>query len=317
MRNWRTLWGFILIELSTPAIRSTILVVDDNLLNIEVIYEMLTPSYEVLFATSGLEALELTVATNPDLILLDVMMPGLNGYEVCRHLKADMVTQHIPIIFITAAGQTDSEEKGLKLGAIDYIAKPFSPAVVKARIANHLELKRYRDLLADLAWVDGLTGVRNRRQFDDFIERELRTAVRADRPLSLIMLDIDYFKHYNDHYGHLVGDDCLKKVAQALEHSLCRSADMIFRYGGEEFACLLPETNAAGAMAVAHRMLDVIQTLNIEHVNSAKKIITVSIGVCTLIPQQRSKIENLIVPADKALYRAKELGRNRVEFADE
>ena len=189
--------------------------------------------------------------------------------------------------------------------------------MVKARIANHLELKRYRDLLADLAWVDGLTGVRNRRQFDDFIERELRTAVRADRPLSLIMLDIDYFKHYNDHYGHLVGDDCLKKVAQALEHSLCRSADMIFRYGGEEFACLLPETNAAGAMAVAHRMLDVIQTLNIEHVNSAKKIITVSIGVCTLIPQQRSKIENLIVPADKALYRAKELGRNRVEFADE
>ncbi|MBH1970741.1 diguanylate cyclase [Moraxellaceae bacterium AER2_44_116] len=311
------LWGFILIELSSPAIRATILVVDDNLSNIEVIYEMLTPTYEVLFATSGLEALELTVATHPDLILLDVMMPGLNGYEVCRHLKADIVTQHIPIIFITAVGQTDSEEKGLKLGAIDYIAKPFSPAVVKARIANHLELKRYRDLLADLAWVDGLTGVRNRRQFDDFIERELRTAVRADRPLSLIMLDIDYFKHYNDHYGHLMGDDCLKKVAQTLESSLCRSADMIFRYGGEEFACLLPETNAAGAMAVANRMLDVIQTLNIEHVNSAKKIVTLSIGVCTLIPQQRSKIENLIVPADKALYRAKELGRNRVEFADE
>jgi len=257
------LWGFILIELSSPTIRSTILVVDDNLLNIEVIYEMLTPTYEVLFATSGLEALELTVATHPDLILLDVMMPGLNGYEVCRHLKMDVVTQHIPIIFITAAGQTDSEEKGLKLGAIDYITKPFSPAVVKARIANHLELKRYRDLLADLAWVDGLTGVRNRRQFDDFIERELRTAFRADRPLSLIMLDIDYFKHYNDHYGHLMGDDCLKKVAQTLESSLCRSADMIFRYGGEEFACLLPETNAAGAMAVAHRMLDVIQTLNI------------------------------------------------------
>jgi diguanylate cyclase (GGDEF)-like protein len=311
------LWGFILIELSPSSVRSTILVVDDNLLNIEVIYEMLTPTYEVLFATSGLEALELTVATHPDLILLDVMMPGLNGYEVCRHLKMDVVTQQIPIIFITAVGQTDSEEKGLKLGAIDYIAKPFSPAVVKARIANHLELKRYRDLLADLAWVDGLTGVRNRRQFDDFIERELRTAVRADRPLSLIMLDIDYFKHYNDHYGHLAGDDCLKKVAQTLERALCRSADMIFRYGGEEFACLLPETNAAGAMAVAHRMLDVIQQLNIEHVNSAKKVVTVSIGVCTLTPQQRSKIENLIAPADKALYRAKELGRNRIEFADE
>jgi len=311
------LWGFILIELSPSSVRSTILVVDDNLSNIEVIYEMLTPTYEVLFATSGLEALELTVATHPDLILLDVMMPGLNGYEVCRHLKMDVVTQQIPIIFITAVGQTDSEEKGLKLGAIDYIAKPFSPAVVKARIANHLELKRYRDLLADLAWVDGLTGVRNRRQFDDFIERELRTAVRADRPLSLIMLDIDYFKHYNDHYGHLAGDDCLKKVAQTLESALCRSADMIFRYGGEEFACLLPETNAAGAMAVAHRMLDVIQQLNIEHVNSAKKVVTVSVGVCTLIPQQRSKIENLIEPADKALYRAKELGRNRVEFADE
>ena len=172
-----------MINFAEPTNRQTILVVDDNVSNIEVIYEMLAPHYEVLFATSGVEALELTVSTRPDLLLLDVLMPGLNGYEVCRHLKSNIITQHIPIIFITAIGQTDSEEKGLKLGAIDYIAKPFSPAVVKARIANHLELKRYRDLLADLAWIDGLTGVRNRRQFDDFLERELRTAVRADRPV--------------------------------------------------------------------------------------------------------------------------------------
>ncbi len=306
-----------MINFAEPTNRQTILVVDDNVSNIEVIYEMLAPHYEVLFATSGVEALELTVSTRPDLLLLDVLMPGLNGYEVCRHLKSNIITQHIPIIFITAIGQTDSEEKGLKLGAIDYIAKPFSPAVVKARIANHLELKRYRDLLADLAWIDGLTGVRNRRQFDDFLERELRTAVRADRPLSLIMLDIDYFKAYNDHYGHLQGDDCLKTVAQALSQTLCRSADMLFRYGGEEFTCLLPETNAAGAMAVATRMLECIRTLNIEHPASDKKIVTVSLGVCTLIPQQHSKTEDLIAPADKALYQAKALGRNRIEFADD
>ncbi len=306
-----------MIDLNIPSTRQSVLVVDDNLMNIEVIHEMLSANYEVLFATSGVEAIELAVITRPDLILLDVLMPGLSGYEVCRNLKSNIITQHIPIVFITAVGQTESEEKGLKLGAIDYIAKPFSPAVLKARIANHLELKRYRDLLSDLAWIDGLTAVRNRRQFDDFIERDLRTAIRTDRPLSLIMLDIDYFKRFNDQYGHLAGDDCLKIVAHELGKSLCRSADMLFRYGGEEFACLLPETDASGAMAVANRMLERVRALRIEHASSDKRMVTLSIGVCTLVPQQHSHAEAFINLADKALYRAKDLGRNRIEFADD
>lgn len=302
-----------MIEPMRTASRATILVVDDTPANIEIMHAMLNPDYEVLFATSGQEALELAVRTRPDLILLDIIMPEMNGHEVCRHLKADLVTKDIPIIFVTAMAAADSEEKGLRLGAIDYIVKPFSPAVMKARIANHLELKRYRDLLADLVWIDGLTGARNRRYFDECYPREFRRALRAKTPLSLIMMDVDYFKQYNDTYGHLAGDDCLKAIANELTDTLRRPADIVFRYGGEEFACLLPDTDAEGALILAKLMLARIHELGIEHSASPHQLASLSMGVCTLFPTEEQQIGDLIDFADKALYSAKELGRNRIE----
>jgi diguanylate cyclase (GGDEF)-like protein len=296
--------------------RATILVVDDTPANIEVMHAMLCADYEVLFATSGQEALELAVKTRPDLILLDIIMPEMNGHEVCRHLKADLVTRDIPIVFVTAMAAADSEEKGLKLGAIDYITKPFSPAVMKARIANHLELKRYRDLLAELVWIDGLTGARNRRYFDECFNREFRRALRAQTPLSLIMMDVDYFKQYNDTYGHLAGDDCLKAIAQALMQTLRRPADVVFRYGGEEFACLLPDTNEAGALVMAEKMLAAVRKLALAHKDSPHHIASLSLGVCTLLPTSEQQSSELADCADQALYRAKSLGRNRIEVGD-
>ncbi|PTQ91113.1 diguanylate cyclase domain-containing protein [Agitococcus lubricus] len=292
--------------------RATILVVDDTPANIEVMHAMLAPDYEVLFATNGHEALELAAKTRPDLILLDIIMPEMNGHEVCQRLKSDVVTKDIPIVFVTAMAATDSEEKGLRLGAIDYIVKPFSPAVVKARIANHLELKRYRDLLADLVWIDGLTGARNRRYFDECLPREFRRAMRAHLPLSLMMIDVDYFKQYNDQYGHLAGDDCLKAIVNTLTQLLRRPADVVFRYGGEEFVCLLPDTDANGAAMMAEQVLNRCRKLAVEHKLSPYGIVTLSIGLTTLMPQPEQHVSDLVEIADQALYRAKEEGRNRL-----
>lgn len=294
--------------------RNTIMVVDDNPANVELMYEMLSANYEVIFASSGKEALELATSVLPDLILLDVRMPDMDGYEVCRCLKADPVTMHIPIIFVTALSDSANEEAGLRLGAIDYITKPYSLPILQARIANHLELKRHRDLLANLVWLDGLTGIPNRRHFDEYLEREFRRAVRAQLPLSLIMIDIDHFKLYNDRYGHLAGDECLRQIARSLAKVTRRPSDMLFRYGGEEFSCVLPETAQAGAVKLASAMQEVVHKLAIQHEDSSHDHrVTLSMGVSTFIPTSTQHAADLIAAADYALYRAKALGRNRVE----
>ena len=224
--------------------RQTVLIVDDAPANIEVLSEALSDEYEVLFATSGQDALDVAAEQHPDLILLDVMMPEMDGYEVCTRLKGDTKTQTIPIIFVTAMDHEEEETKGLNVGAIDYLAKPIRPAIVRARVRNHLELKRYRDNLECLSSTDGLTGIANRRRFDEFLDREWLRARRCQTPLSLILMDIDLFKGYNDHYGHLAGDDCLRHLAREMTACLRRPTDLVARYGGEEFACLLPDTDA-------------------------------------------------------------------------
>ena len=193
-----------------------ILIVDDIAENIRILNEMLQDEGVIHFATTGAEALRLAVETNPDLILLDVMMPDMDGYEVLRKMNEDAVLQSIPVIFITALDQAEDEEKGLGLGAVDYIAKPFRPGIVKLRVRNHLELKRQRDFFNCLSTLDGLTGIANRRAFDDTLLREWRRAARSRKNLSLLMLDIDHFKNFNDHYGHLKGDECLKDIAKTI-----------------------------------------------------------------------------------------------------
>lgn len=297
--------------------RQTILIVDDTVENIEVLSGLLSEDYEILFAANGADALKITEEHLPDLILLDVIMDGMDGYEVCRQLKANTATKSIPVIFVTAMDAETDEEKGLNLGAIDYITKPVSPPIVKARIRNHLELKRYRDILQRMSLIDGLTGIPNRRHFNELLEREWRRAVRSAEPFSLILIDIDFFKLFNDKYGHLAGDDCLKKVGSAIAASVKRPGDLVARYGGEEFACVLSSTGAAGASALAEEMRKEVIELRIPHgLSKASEYVTLSLGVATLIPIPGLKPDMLIKEADNMLYKAKENGRNRVEHIE-
>lgn len=299
------------------ALRQTILIIDDTPINIRILSELLMEDYEILFSTSGADGLQRAQADRPDLILLDIMMPGMDGYEVCRRLKADPATEAIPVIFVTALGQEADEAKGLQIGAIDYITKPISPPIVKARVHNHLKLKRYQDMLTDLALLDGLTGIPNRRRFDETLQLEWHRAKRNNTMLSLLMIDIDFFKLYNDTYGHLAGDDCLRSVAKAMADVMCRGGDMVARYGGEEFACVLADTDSAGARSVAERIIEEIAALRIPHAaSSVAPHVTVSIGFCTTLPGTLHTCEQLLSCADRNLYQAKLTGRNRVHLCD-
>lgn len=298
--------------------RQTILVIDDTPINIRILSELLVDCYEVLFSTNGADGLMRAQTEHPDLILLDIMMPGMDGYEVCRRLKADPATEAIPVIFVTALGQEADETKGLQIGAIDYITKPISPPIVKARVQNHLKLKRYQDMLADLALLDGLTGIPNRRRFDETLQVEWHRSRRNSTRLSLLMIDIDFFKLYNDTYGHLAGDDCLRSVAKAMAGTMQRGGDLLARYGGEEFACILADTDSAGAQAVAERIIQAVAELAIPHATSlVAPHITVSVGFCTSLPDSAHSSEQLLSCADRNLYLAKQTGRNRVHLCDQ
>lgn len=291
-----------------------ILVVDDTAENFTLLNHMLGQDYRMLYATNGQHGLELAFSAKPDIILLDVMMPELDGYEVCARLKANPVTRSIPVIFVTAMKCATDEARGLDIGAIDYIIRPFSPAIVRARVRNHLELKRHRDFLENLSATDGLTGIPNRRHFEQILEREWRRAMRNQSCLSLIMMDIDFFKGFNDHYGHLSGDDCLRHVARTLAESAQRPFDLVARYGGDEFACVLPETEAAGAVSIADKLREQVYALHIPHARSlAADHVTLSLGVATLVPESVQLPADLIDRADRLLFKAKQNGRNQLK----
>jgi diguanylate cyclase (GGDEF)-like protein len=240
-------------------------------------------------------------------------MPDMDGYEVCRRLKAHPRTRNVPVIFITALNEESDETHGLEVGAIDYISKPISAPIVKARVRNHLELKRYRDILENLSTLDGLTGIANRRRLDECLTQEWLRGRRNQSPLSVCLLDIDFFKRFNDRYGHAAGDDCLRRVALALASVTRRAADLVARYGGEEFVCVLPDTDAAGAALLADRCRAAVAALAIPHVESnAAKHVTVSGGVATETPTDESSPAHLLEAADRLLYQAKHAGRNRI-----
>ena len=301
--------------MNTAAPPPLILIVDDTPLNIHVLAEALRAEYRVKVATSGPGALDIAANPDlrPDLILLDVMMPEMDGYEVCRRLKQNPQTQHIPVIFVTAKTDVIDEEQGLSLGAVDYIAKPFHQAIVKARVRNHINLKLKTDLLESLALVDGLTNIPNRRRFDEALEQEWKRSTRSGESLALIMADIDHFKAYNDHYGHGGGDQCLKAVAQALAQSIDRAGDIVARYGGEEFVAVMPNTDAAGAQLLAERWRANVAALRLPHgFSSAADHVTISVGYAALKPVIDRAPTELLELADKMLYQAKEQGRNRV-----
>jgi len=293
--------------------KDRILIVDDEKINCVVLISLLE-DYSTTIALSGEQAIQRALSDQPpDLILLDVIMPGIDGYEVCRVLKENKRTKHIPIIFITVKATEAEEAKGLNLGAVDYISKPFSPSIVLARVSNHLELKRQRDLLERLHITDALTGIANRRRFDLSLEHEWKRAIRMQGCISLIMIDIDFFKQFNDIYGHAAGDDCLQKVARALDKVSEREIDLVARYGGEEFVAVLPGTDIEGAMTVAKTMKDCIIALKIPHQGtSIGECISISLGVSSNSNNDIEAPQVLLKKADEALYKAKKNGRNQV-----
>ncbi|MBI5256658.1 MAG: diguanylate cyclase [Burkholderiales bacterium] len=304
------------LHLGIPQRRSRLLVVDDQPANVQTLYQALAADHQIFVATHGEQALKLVREKQPDLVLLDVVMPGMDGFEVCRRLKADPGTVDLPVIFVTAHSDDNEETRGLNAGAVDFITKPINPAVVRARVKTHLTLKHQSDLLRQMAFVDGLTGVFNRRYFDDRLQQEWLRAVRHGSPLSVVLIDIDHFKHFNDTYGHQAGDDCLRRVAQVLAAGLNRPGDLLARYGGEEFACILPETDAAGALELARRMGLLVKDLGIEHSGSpSHQVLTISLGVAgrdALPPGEAGgSAAELLASADRQLYRAKHLGRDQ------
>ncbi len=309
--------------------RQKILIVDDTPANIEILYKILKGEYDVLFAKNGADGIRIVQQQLPDLILLDIMMPEMDGYQVCQALKGDPLTARIPIVFVTAMSNEEDETKGLQLGAIDYLTKPISPPIVLARVRNHLQLKRTSDLLEQLtaqleeknralevlARVDGLTGVANRRHFDEMLQLEVQRAMRNGRYLSLILCDIDFFKRYNDHYGHVAGDKCLQALGELLKGSFKRAGEVPARYGGEEFAVVLPDTAPETAEGLGERLRRMLQEKALPHEESEVGVVTISVGVSGGLVARGQEPEWFIKEADRALYHAKASGRNCVALS--
>jgi diguanylate cyclase (GGDEF)-like protein len=292
--------------------KGKLLIVDDQPANIRVMAEALRDDYELFFATSGERAIEIVAGGGVELVLLDVVMPGLDGFEICRRMKADEATSRIPVIFVTAKEEVGDEARGFDLGAVDYITKPIQPPIVRARVRTHIELKRTRDLLESLASIDAVTTIANRRRFDVSIETEWKRCARSQSPLTVAIADVDHFKSYNDTYGHTRGDECLRAVALAIRSIARRPSDLAARYGGEEFALVLPETDAAAARTILAGMLDAIRALNIAHSGSScADHVTVSAGAATIVPRIDAHHSVIVEAADAALYEAKQSGRNR------
>ena len=299
--------------LEAPSSKPKLLVVDDQPINIQVMHQIFAAQYQVFMATNGAQALDFCRVNPPDLVLLDIVMPGMDGFEVCAALKTDPGTQDIPVIFVTAHTDAAQETRGLEVGAVDFISKPVNPAVVRARVRTQLTLKFQSDLMRKLVFLDGLTGVFNRRYFDQQLAIEMARSVRAQTPLALIMLDVDFFKRYNDRYGHQAGDDCLRQVAQTLKESLRRPADLVARYGGEEFVCILPETEFEDAMKMARELeLNVRQKAIAHEASEAARVVTISLGVAGHSAGTNSDKASLLALADVQLYRAKHAGRGCV-----
>ena len=294
--------------------RGRVMIVDDERVNQELLKESLANEHDLLVVDNGIQAIEIArKAPPPDLIFLDIVMPGMDGYEVCRRLKDDPTTKSIPIVFISGKNSDEDERQGLQLGAIDYIRKPFNAHIVRARARNHLALKRQADMLENLSQVDGLTGIANRRRLDAHLEHAWNLSMRRGTRIALLMMDIDLFKPYNDYYGHAAGDICLRQVAKALDKLCRRKTDLIARYGGEEFAWIIPDTDRQEAVAVAAKVLEGVRDLRIPHERgTASGIISMSIGVAATVPTPGKRLEEFMETADRRLYQAKQSGRDRV-----
>jgi len=290
-----------------------VIIIEDSKLNREVLYKILHKDYAIIFAQDGVEALEKVRTERPDLILLDIVLPGIDGFDVLTELKKCEISQSIPVIIISGRSNPDDEVKGLELGAVDYITKPFHEIVVKARVETQVRILKQIRIIEKIGYIDNLTNIPNRHQFDQNLSSEWKRAKREGHPVSFIMIDIDHFKIYNDTHGHQQGDVALKTVASTIKSSLKRPADIVARWGGEEFSVLLPNTTIDGARHIAEDIRRNVETASILcFATDSYHNITVSLGVSQILPDNNNNMSNLISQADAALYMAKDMGRNRV-----
>lgn len=295
--------------------RPKLLIVDDQPVNIRALHQIFAGDHDVFMATNGPDAIAFCEASQPDLVLLDVVMPELSGLDVCRTLKASPATADIPVIFVTSLNDPEEEGACWDVGGVDFITKPINAKTTRNRVRAHLTLKYQADMLRQLAWIDGLTGIPNKRQIDARSEEEFRRCKREALPLAVAVVDIDYFKAFNDTYGHLAGDDCLRSVAQAIQASMQRPGDFAGRMGGEEFICIFPDTSLQDATELLQRIDAAIRALQLPHVKGIGGHVTVSIGVVSAVPSSDVTMAALVEQADKALYQAKQQGRARVHAA--
>ena len=300
------------MELEPRCIPARLLIVDDSPTNLRFLAHVLHNMGEIFFATDGPSALKIARDKQPDLILLDVEMPGMSGYDVCLQMKQDPLLSDAAIIFVTSHQSMVHEVRALEVGAVDFISKPLNPPIVRARVRTHLTLKQQSDKLRRLANRDGMTGVFNRRALDEILEVEFRRHMRTAAPMGLAMLDVDFFKSYNDSYGHLLGDDCLRHIAKTIVASTRRPAESVCRYGGEEFMVILPNCNDSQTLQYGNWLIDQIHKLALPHQSSNFGIVTISVGVTSQIPTEQLTISDLIQCCDMALYDAKHQGRDRV-----
>lgn len=300
---------------TTVNARPIIFVVDDDATVVQLIGRTLAPLADIRFATNGADAIRLIGETNPDLVLLDAQLGDMSGLDVMRALRSDVQAPDLPVIFVTSHDEEALEVSALDQGAVDFITKPVRAATLMARVRTQLKVRNLTAELRRSATHDGLTGVANRRAFDEQLDRACRVALRTGGPVSLLMLDVDAFKAYNDTHGHQAGDDVLRHIGAVLKSFSQRPQDLAARYGGEEFAVLLPQTDLGGARQIAHNLLDRIRALHLPHSTSpTSPWVTASVGVAQLQPaaSPEASARGLIESADRCLYAAKHNGRNRV-----
>lgn len=298
---------------------SDILIIDDDNNVVMALNKALNKIGRIRFASDAKQAFASIKEQQPDLILLDVELPDIGGLEVCSILKNAPETENIPVLFITSHTELGFEEKVFDVGAADYILKPLKPRVVAARVQTHLDYHLAIRLLEKLAHTDSMTGLANRRTFDERLIVELKRGRREQEPLTVVIIDIDEFKKFNDHFGHIEGDECIKSIALTLENGIKRSTDLAARYGGEEFAFILPNTDVEGANRLLFDLLYSIEQLGLTHAPEAKyDNVTISIGYSTVIPGESYANDSdnwaVVKAADSALYKSKQNGRNQVNY---
>ena len=294
-----------------------ILVIDDSPVQAEFLSSILRPSYDLTACHTAEEGLGQAKAVEYSLILLDVIMPGMDGFQLLKMLQEEVILRHTPVILITSLNDIQNEERGLTLGAVDYITKPFHPAIVRARVHTHINLYKYRTQIEREATVDQLTGVPNRRRYDEVSVQRWQDAIRLGVPFSVCMFDIDKFKVYNDTFGHPAGDKVIKAVAETASSMLRRGTDFFARYGGEEFVALILGGGSENDFAHLCRVRQAVEELHIAHNPEVSPWVTISIGGISVLPKAESSFDTYLKMADAMLYDAKRFGRNQVVWTNE